>query len=108
MTSTTSTTGRTTQGIYMKWVMRVIGGIVGLVVVLMLVGPVYQAIATARDASNYPPPGKLVDVGGIPLASPLYGPRQSYRSDGRSGWGLVSVLELSPAYCRNLHPCVFI
>ena len=64
MASTTSTTGRATWRIYMKWALRVVGAIVGLVMVLMLVGAAYQTITTARDASNYPPPGKLIDVGG--------------------------------------------
>ena len=51
----------------MRWMIRVVGGIVGLVVVLMLMGSIYQAIATAIDANRYPPPGKLVDVGGYRL-----------------------------------------
>ena len=34
---------------------------------LLLLGLSYQAIASALDASHYPPPGKLVDVGGYRL-----------------------------------------
>jgi len=34
---------------------------------LLLLGPSYQAIAGALDASHYPPPGKLVDIGGYRL-----------------------------------------
>src|SRR5436309_6297102 len=34
---------------------------------LLLLGLPYQAIASALDASHYPPPGKLVDVGGYRL-----------------------------------------
>ena len=31
---------------------------------LPIVGAIYQAIATARDKRNFPPPGQLIDVGG--------------------------------------------
>src|SRR5213082_131637 len=34
---------------------------------LLLLGLSYQAIASALDASHYPPPGKLVDIGGYRL-----------------------------------------
>lgn len=34
---------------------------------LALVGASYQALATARDARTFPPPGQLVDVGGYKL-----------------------------------------
>ena len=44
-----------------------IGGFVVVVLILGLAGIVYQAIATAKDLYKYPPPGKLVDVGGYQL-----------------------------------------
>src|SRR5947209_20204356 len=34
---------------------------------LLLLGLSYQAIASALDASHYPPPGKLVDIRGYRL-----------------------------------------
>jgi pimeloyl-ACP methyl ester carboxylesterase len=34
---------------------------------LLLLGLSYQALASALDASHYPPPGKLVDIGGYRL-----------------------------------------
>lgn len=46
------------------WAKRVIGGLVLLVLVLALAGVAYQTIATANDARNYPPPGRMVDVDG--------------------------------------------
>ena len=42
-------------------------GFVVLVLILGVAGIVYQAIATAKDLHKYPPPGKLVDVGGYQL-----------------------------------------
>ncbi|MFN8445003.1 MAG: alpha/beta hydrolase [Caldilineaceae bacterium] len=35
--------------------------------VLALIGATYQALASARDARTFPPPGQLVDVGGYKL-----------------------------------------
>jgi len=35
-----------------------------LVLLLAVAGAIYQAVATALDARRYPPPGRLVDVGG--------------------------------------------
>ena len=49
------------------WIGRVLGGLVGLIILLALAGIVYQAIGNARDKEKYPPPGKLVDVGGYRL-----------------------------------------
>jgi pimeloyl-ACP methyl ester carboxylesterase len=43
-----------------------IGGVLFLVV-LGIVGMVYQNLSTARDRRQYPPPGQLVDVGGYRL-----------------------------------------
>lgn len=45
----------------------IIGGFVVLVLILALAGIVYQALATAKDLHKYPPPGKLVDIGGYQL-----------------------------------------
>lgn len=45
-------------------------GSIGILVILLAgagAGAVYEAIATARDMCKYPPPGKLVDVGGYRL-----------------------------------------
>jgi pimeloyl-ACP methyl ester carboxylesterase len=44
-----------------------LGGIVGLLVALLLLGPIYESRAEAADAKAYPPPGQLVDVGGYRL-----------------------------------------
>jgi pimeloyl-ACP methyl ester carboxylesterase len=39
-------------------------GSLALLVVLMIVGAIYQSVASASDAKKYPPPGELYDVGG--------------------------------------------
>lgn len=42
--------------------------IIILILVLLLLGITYQAIGSARDIRKYPPPGRLVDVGGTGTA----------------------------------------
>ena len=48
-----------------KWTKRVLVGIVGLVVFVLLAGVIYQFVATKIDAYRwYPPSSEMVDVGG--------------------------------------------
>jgi pimeloyl-ACP methyl ester carboxylesterase len=48
-----------------KWTRRVLLGVVGLVVFVLLAGVLYQFVATKIDAYRwYPPPSEMVDVGG--------------------------------------------
>src|SRR5262245_31775705 len=49
------------------WLKRGFFGLLTLLVGLAVLGAIYQAIATAVDRRNYPPPGQLVDVGGYRL-----------------------------------------
>lgn len=46
---------------------RVLIGLLVVLLVLAVIGVSYQAIATARDARTFPPPGQRVDVGGYKL-----------------------------------------
>lgn len=43
---------------------RVIAGLSALLIVAVLSGTGYQAVASSANARSYPPPGELVDVGG--------------------------------------------
>jgi pimeloyl-ACP methyl ester carboxylesterase len=48
-----------------KWTKRVLLGVVGLVVFVLLAGVIYQFVGTKIDAYRwYPPPSEMVDVGG--------------------------------------------
>lgn len=51
----------------MRWARRGATGAVVALVALALAGMVWQALATRVDRRNFPPPGKLVDVGGYRL-----------------------------------------
>jgi hypothetical protein len=46
---------------------RTLAALVGLIVVLGLVGAMYESAAEAADVRAYPPPRQLVDVGGYRL-----------------------------------------
>jgi pimeloyl-ACP methyl ester carboxylesterase len=47
--------------------MVVAGGVVALAIALILTGLLYQAVGVRRDRRRFPPPGELVDVGGLRL-----------------------------------------
>jgi pimeloyl-ACP methyl ester carboxylesterase len=51
----------------MRWTAKALLWLVVALVVLAVIGAIYQAIATERDERAYPPPGQLVDVGGYRL-----------------------------------------
>ena len=44
-----------------------LGGILAVLLILILAGWIYEPVAEAADAKAYPPPGKMVDVGGYRL-----------------------------------------
>ena len=50
-----------------RWTKRVLIGLAGLVVFVLLAGVVYQFVATKIDEYRYPAPGEMVDVGGYSL-----------------------------------------
>jgi hypothetical protein len=47
-----------------KWTKRVLLGFVGLVVVVLLAGVIYQFVATRLTYRTYPAPGEMVSVSG--------------------------------------------
>ena len=50
-----------------RWAARLALAVVALVVLPALAGIAYQALASARDARRYPPPGNPIDIGGYRL-----------------------------------------
>jgi pimeloyl-ACP methyl ester carboxylesterase len=48
----------------LRWLTRLAVAIVGLVVVVVLAGSIWEAVSWRRTLSRYPPPGEMVDVGG--------------------------------------------
>ena len=68
-----------------------LGGLLAVVLVLALIGAMYQSVAEAADAKKYPPPGQLVDVGGHRLHLLRPGRQWPAREDmaGAPGLGIV-------------------
>src|SRR5215211_6313746 len=64
--SSLSVVGSTARRI-MRWTGKAILWLVVALLVLAVVGAIYQAIATARAERAHPPPGEMVDVGGHSL-----------------------------------------
>jgi pimeloyl-ACP methyl ester carboxylesterase len=50
-----------------RWTKRILTGLAGLVIVLLLTGVIYQFVATKIDGYRYPARGEMVDVGGYSL-----------------------------------------
>ena len=51
----------------LRWIGRILLGLVILVIALLALGSAYQAVATAVDTRRFPPPGQRIDVGGYRL-----------------------------------------
>ena len=73
-------------------------GLVAVISTLALAGMIYQVIATRLDQKKYPPPGRLVDVGGYRLHIHCSGPdgangptvvMDAGIGECSLGWGLV-------------------
>jgi pimeloyl-ACP methyl ester carboxylesterase len=50
-----------------RWTKRIGLGFICCIAILMLSGAAYQFISTKNDENAFPPPGKLIDVGGYRL-----------------------------------------
>jgi pimeloyl-ACP methyl ester carboxylesterase len=66
-----------------------LGGILAVLLILILAGWIYEPLAEAADAQAYPPPGKMVDVGGYRLHIKCSG-SGSPTVVIESGWGDMS------------------
>ncbi len=49
------------------WLKRALVGLLSLLIIAAGAGFAYQAYSTRRTAERFPPPGKLVDIGGYRL-----------------------------------------
>ncbi len=70
-------------------------GFLGVLLVLLLTGVIYQVAGAARDARAFPPPGRMVDIGGVRLHLSSAGPSgpviilDSGIGASSLSWGLV-------------------
>jgi pimeloyl-ACP methyl ester carboxylesterase len=56
-----------TAGRILRWTRKALLWLVIALLILALIGAIYQAIATELDERAFPPPGQLIDVGGHSL-----------------------------------------
>lgn len=52
------------QSKWLRWIIRILVGLLAVIVISTGAALTYQAVATAADRRAYPPPGQLIDVGG--------------------------------------------
>jgi pimeloyl-ACP methyl ester carboxylesterase len=50
-----------------RWTKRFLAALTALLLIIVIAGAIYQFVATRAGAQKYPPPGKLVDVGGFKM-----------------------------------------
>lgn len=50
-----------------KWFRRLLVAVFVLILILLISGASYQELAVRQDATAYPPPGELIDIGGFSL-----------------------------------------
>src|SRR5689334_22303717 len=87
---------------------RTLAALVGLIVVLGLVGAVYESTAEAADVRAYPAPGQLVDVGGYRLHINCTG-QGSPTVVVESGWGDMSAIWgwVQPEVAKTTRVCTY-
>jgi len=90
------------------WILRIAGAILGLVVVALAFGAVYQAIVGNVDETKYKPPGRLVDVGGrrLHLYCTGHGSPTVILEAGL-GWGLGTWRDVQAGAARFTQVCSY-
>ena len=80
-------------------------------IALSAIGAVYQTVATQRDAHTYPPPGRLVDIGGYQLHIYCTGPTTSGSTlildHGGGAFGASDFGTVQPQLARFARVCAY-
>jgi pimeloyl-ACP methyl ester carboxylesterase len=74
----------------LKWTKRIVASIAVLLVALVLAGMSFQALESRSDRERFPPPGRLVDVGGhrLHLNCAGSGTPTVVLDSGAGGWSI--------------------
>src|SRR4051794_40414302 len=93
----------------LRWA-RCIGlGLILTLVALSAIGAAYQAVATQRDVRAYPPPGRLVDIGGYRLHIDCTGPETDgpmlILDHGGGAFGASDFATVQPQLARFARVC---
>jgi pimeloyl-ACP methyl ester carboxylesterase len=90
------------------WMRRILLGLVVSLVAIASAGLIYQAIAQHIDERNFPPPGRLVDIGGYKLHISCLGNGSptvildAAGGNSSASWGLVQ-----PELARSTRVCAY-
>src|SRR5215207_10318475 len=93
-----------------RWTKRVLVGVVGLVLVLLLAGVVFQFVATKIDAHKYPAPGEMVDVGDYSLHLNCTGEAGGVPTivmDSGLGGTVLDWQLVQPELAKSMHVCTY-
>src|ERR671933_2395962 len=91
---------------FMRWTGKAFLWLVVALLVLAVIGAIYQSIATERAERAYPPPGEMVDVKGLQLTLKLRGPGQPDRGLGCRIGGVFGPAGQGAAGGLRYHTCV--
>lgn len=79
-----------------RWVKRILLALLALLLLLIVVGAIYEALGRKNAQAKYPPPGKLVDIGGRKMhidcrgtGSPTVILESGLGTGGTTDWTLV-------------------
>ncbi len=93
---------------FLRWFGWTVLILLGLALVVVSGGITYQVIATHRDAAAYPPPGKLVDIGGYRLHVHCLGEgNPTVILDAGTGDWSVSWRHIQRVIAEDTHVCAY-
>jgi len=80
----------------MKWIRRIVLALMGFIVLAIIFGGIYEAVGRRNAAREFPPPGKMVDIGGRRIqldcrgsGSPVVVFESGLGIDGALSWSAV-------------------
>jgi pimeloyl-ACP methyl ester carboxylesterase len=93
-----------------RWLKRIGVTLLAVVVLGLLIGFIYQTVATRLDDNRFPAPGQLVDMGGYRLHINYQGPvgkGPTVVIDAGMGEGTLSWLLVTPELVSDIRVCTF-
>ena len=105
--STSPTAARRSNQI-VRWAGRTLLGLLALLIGLAVIGASYEAIMAADDATRYPPPGTLVDVGGYRLHLHCVGEGSpTVIMEAGGGGNVLHWMLVQPAIAQSTRVCTY-
>jgi len=91
-----------------RWTGRTLLGLLALLIGLAVIGASYEAIMAAGDVERYPPPGKLVDVGGYRLHLHCVGEGSpTVIMEAGGGGNVLHWMLVQPAIAQSTRVCAY-